>query len=87
MDKLKKTWSQPVIQDSPFSSRDYSLEILEVWILPRKKTRIAFNRDGDFADFYFERFQSSAFLQISAVLSFQHSNQRERKVREKMLTK
>ena len=41
------------------------------------------NRDGDFADFsafadfFFQCFQSSAFLRISAVLSFPHFNQRK----------
>ena len=35
-------------------------------------------RDGDFADFFFQCFQSSAFLRISAVSSFLHSIQRER---------
>ena len=41
-------------------------------------------RDGDFADFtafadyFFQCFQSSAFLRISEVSSFSHSNYRER---------
>ena len=47
----------------------------------------AFYRDGDFADFsafadFFQCFQSSAFLRISAVPSF---NQREREMRKKCL--
>ena len=51
------------------------------------------NRDGDFADFsafadfFFQCFQSSAFLRISAVSNFPHSNQRERNAVKKMLTK
>ena len=43
------------------------------------------SRDGDFADFFFQCFQSSAFLRISAVLSFPHSNQRERNAGKKCL--
>ena len=35
-------------------------------------------RDGDFADFFFQCFKTAAFLQISTVSSFLHSNQRER---------
>ena len=47
-----------------------------------KKTN-EYYRDGDFADFsafadFFQCFQPSAFLRISAVSSFPHSNQRER---------